>query len=88
MILELSDIDEDLHAQIAIWLLARIVNLIHGASTSDLSQRYEELQDLKLATAAWENLGSVASRAILYRAPDLGADLPFPRILFLKFQCR
>lgn len=82
MIALLSTDDDDLHAQVATWLLARIVNLVHGFCSPRSPRQAEEFEDLRRAMAQWEEFGSVAATALMYRDADAGADIPFPRVLF------
>ncbi|KAF7193667.1 hypothetical protein HII31_05013, partial [Pseudocercospora fuligena] len=78
-IVALRDIDEDLHAQIAIWLTARVVNLV--AENLPASQSHDYLS-LSAAMRTWEDMGAEATRPVVERAANIEADHPFPQILF------
>ncbi|KXS95501.1 hypothetical protein AC578_8811 [Pseudocercospora eumusae] len=78
-IVALRDVDEDLHAQIAIWLTARVVNLI--AENLPASQSHDYLS-LSAAMRTWEDMGAEATRPVVERAANIEADHAFPQILF------
>ena len=76
-----TNVDEDRHAQISIWLLARVVNLKHSKvwSTSIATEAFIRLQE---AMSAWEKMGASTTRPVMQCDADHDADRPFPSILF------
>ncbi|KAK4498284.1 hypothetical protein PRZ48_010942 [Zasmidium cellare] len=73
----LSNVDEDLHAQIAIWLTAKVVNMANGAKLSTT-----DTEALVASMSAWESMGSEATRPVVTRMPGADIGNPFPQILF------
>lgn len=75
----LTNVDEDLHAQIAIWLTAKVVNMVNEATASTTDPEFEALvADM----SRWELMGSKATQPVITRMPDADTDSPFPRVLF------
>lgn len=79
VIIGLTDINEDLHAQIAIWLTARVVNLV--SDDLPISQS-ADFHPLKKAMENWENMAGESARPVVLREANAETDHPFPRILF------
>ena len=80
-IIDLKAVDEDVHAQIATWLLARVINLVYAEKPVHLlsSQDYDHLRH---DMYKWEAMGSKSTESLIYRHPDRNRELPFPRVVF------
>lgn len=76
------NLSEDRHAHAAIWLLARVNNLIHGSKTSSSSLEKENCTRLMSDLAAWEQIGANTTRPVMQLDADHHMDEPFPRVLF------
>lgn len=78
-IMVLDDIDADLHACIAIWLTARVINLT--ADGIPIAESVD-FHALKADMLKWESMGGPSTQAVLLREANAEADHPFPQILF------
>ncbi|KAM3417348.1 hypothetical protein BST61_g5599 [Cercospora zeina] len=75
----LNGIDEDLHACIAIWLTARVIDLISDNPPLAESPHFHSLQ---ADMTRWEVMGGQSAQPVLFRDASAEADNPFPQILF------
>ncbi|KAF2208595.1 hypothetical protein CERZMDRAFT_101343 [Cercospora zeae-maydis SCOH1-5] len=75
----LNGIDEDLHACIAIWLTARVINLICDNTPLAESAHFHSLQ---ADMTRWEVMGGQSAQPVLFRDASAEADNPFSQILF------
>ncbi|UJO21779.1 uncharacterized protein CLAFUR5_09057 [Fulvia fulva] len=77
--LRLSKVEEDTHSQIAIWLTARVVNLISNTAPPATDAQFNDLYGAMLS---WESMGSIATRPIVVRDANVETDHAFLSILF------
>lgn len=79
-ILQKPEVDEDQHARVVVWILARVNNLVHcatKATTDDVSRLQSDVE-------RWQQFSPPGSRPILQCKTDTKkqAENPFSEILF------
>ncbi|EME42393.1 hypothetical protein DOTSEDRAFT_73276 [Dothistroma septosporum NZE10] len=78
-ILLMNNVEEDMHSQIAIWLTAKVVNLVATAAPPATDAEFNALYSAMLS---WEGMGSVATRPVVVQDANTETDHAFPSILF------
>lgn len=79
-ILQKPEVDEDQHARVAVWLLARVNNLIYCTSKT----ASDSIQSLRSDLEKWQKFSPPSSRPIMQLTPrpNAQAENPFPELLF------
>lgn len=83
-VLQKPELDEDHHSHVAVWLLARTNNIVHGTVQSSKQTGTDTFQNLKLDLERWQLYSPAGSQPLMREDPEQDSQTgnPFPGVLF------